>query len=172
MNKKQIVNIITGLRVVLLPLIYVLLAWEKRQGAALLLIIAGFTDVLDGALARYWMVANRNGAVWDGCADYLYYTSYIIWIIWLFPQVIEANKLLVGSVLVLTFVLLLYMCVKKGGLLFGHFLLSRVSAVCSFVMMTLFLWGFVEYWVFQIALVSWICADVEILLFLKRRRQK
>jgi len=168
MNTKQIVNTITGLRVVLLPFIYILLVWEKRQEAAVLLIIAGLTDVLDGALARYWNVADRTGAVWDGRADYMYYVSYVIWMVWLFPSSIQANKVLTVSAVVLTGILLSYMYVKRGRLLFGHLPLSRFSAVCSFAMMTLFLLGSETSWMFQGVLVIWMAASVEIWLFLRR----
>ncbi len=168
MNKKQVVNSITLLRVILLPLLYVLLVFEKRQTAALVLVLAGLTDVVDGTLARYWKVADRRGAVLDGCADYSYYVSYVVWMAWLFPSIVAANKILAGSATLMTIILVAYMYVKRGGLLFGHFLLSRVSAVCSFVMMTAFLSGFEKAWIFQVVLLVWMAANGEIWFFLRK----
>ena len=64
-------NILTGLRVVLIP-IYLFLLWSDNFGGALtLFVIAGLTDMIDGTVARKCGQPSKFGARLDPIADKL-----------------------------------------------------------------------------------------------------
>jgi cardiolipin synthase len=66
---KFLPNILSALRLALAPLIFSFL-WVGQYGSALVLfVIAGFTDGLDGYLARRWHAESRVGAILDPLAD-------------------------------------------------------------------------------------------------------
>lgn len=95
MNWHYLPNLITLLRVVLLiPLTYFLLI-KSYHTAVILFFIAGFSDALDGFLAKYFSWVSRFGAIMDPLADkaLLFVTmliltihGYINW--WLFGLVV------------------------------------------------------------------------------------
>jgi cardiolipin synthase (CMP-forming) len=79
--RRQIPHLLTGLRVLLLPLFLYLLtrvagaeasaSAGPRAGAAAVLLVMGLTDTLDGWLARRLNAESRIGAVADAVADRL-----------------------------------------------------------------------------------------------------
>ncbi len=78
MKKEHLPNLLTGLRLALIPLIIwqVLKASQTAEGAPLftafwLFTLASFTDWLDGVLARRWQVSSPLGAAMDHIADKL-----------------------------------------------------------------------------------------------------
>lgn len=69
MNWSYLPNIITVLRVILLfPLTYFLLV-ENYQVAVIIFFVAGFSDALDGYLAKRFSWVSRFGAIMDPLAD-------------------------------------------------------------------------------------------------------
>ena len=72
LNKKNIPNILTGLRGILTIIIIVLFLLDYSQyGITIwtLFIIASFTDFLDGYLARKWQVVSNFGKIADPLLD-------------------------------------------------------------------------------------------------------
>ena len=69
MNWSFLPNIITLLRVVLLVPLSLLLLDENYTYALILFIIAGFSDALDGFLAKHFCWVSRFGAILDPLAD-------------------------------------------------------------------------------------------------------
>jgi|YelNatPaOPRAMG01_1025707.scaffolds.fasta_scaffold00488_31 cardiolipin synthase len=68
-------NIITGLRILLLPLFIVFLVQAELFSAFLVFIIAGITDALDGFIARHYGQTSQLGAYLDPLADKLLLSS-------------------------------------------------------------------------------------------------
>lgn len=65
-------NLLSLLRLVLLP-VFCLLILRERDGAALVvLVVSGATDYFDGMLARRWNQVSRVGQLLDPLADRLY----------------------------------------------------------------------------------------------------
>ena len=62
-------NIISGLRILLIPVFIFLVTNQSYNIAALLFLIMGVTDVIDGALARYLKCESLLGGYLDGIAD-------------------------------------------------------------------------------------------------------
>jgi len=69
MNRKDIPNIISVLRMVLVaPIVYLLLS-ERYQFALLLIVVAGVSDALDGFLAKRYGWSSQLGSFLDPLAD-------------------------------------------------------------------------------------------------------
>lgn len=75
----NIPNLITIIRILLVPLLAIFLLEEQYAYALLVFIIAGVSDGLDGFLARLWHQKTRLGAILDPIADKaLLVTSFVI----------------------------------------------------------------------------------------------
>lgn len=74
----NIPNSLTILRILLIPCYIGLLAYGRFDEALIVLIVAGITDALDGAIARVTNQHTRLGAVLDPLADKLLLTSGFI----------------------------------------------------------------------------------------------
>jgi cardiolipin synthase len=74
----NIPNSLTILRILLIPCYIGLLVYGRFDQALIVLIVAGLTDALDGAIARVMNQHTRLGAVLDPLADKLLLTSGFI----------------------------------------------------------------------------------------------
>lgn len=74
----NIPNSLTILRILLIPCFIGLLVYGRFTQALIVLIVAGITDALDGAIARLRNQHTRLGAVLDPLADKLLLTSGFI----------------------------------------------------------------------------------------------
>lgn len=65
-------NILTVLRILMIPLILWLdLAKDNLPAAAVVLVISGVTDIVDGFIARHWHMVSNVGRILDPLADKL-----------------------------------------------------------------------------------------------------
>src|SRR5215469_8914022 len=68
-------NQITFLRLAFLPFFLILMSYEKYKWALLVLVIAGFSDGIDGLIARKFNQGSALGAYLDPIADNLLLSS-------------------------------------------------------------------------------------------------
>ncbi len=101
-------NLVTLLRILLTPLMVILLIDGKVFEAFGIFVLAGFTDALDGLLARALKQKTRIGAILDPIADKLLLnSSYVALSImglvpsWLAVLVISRDVIIVFGVLLL-----------------------------------------------------------------------
>ena len=80
---RDIPNLITGLRIVLVAPFLWLLLEERYGGALLLFMIAGVSDALDGFLAKYYGWTSELGGLLDPIADKLLLIGAILALGWL-----------------------------------------------------------------------------------------
>ncbi|MBF8970897.1 CDP-diacylglycerol--glycerol-3-phosphate 3-phosphatidyltransferase [Streptococcus sp. NLN76] len=82
MKKENIPNLLTLIRIAMIPLFILLLSLPDRSDlhwlAALIFAVASFTDYLDGYLARKWQVVSNFGKFADPMADKLLVMSAFI----------------------------------------------------------------------------------------------
>jgi cardiolipin synthase len=76
-------NIITFLRFLLLPPVVMLLLNRRYDAAMLVFAVAGFSDALDGYLAKRYHWTSRLGALLDPLADKLMLVSGFVALAWL-----------------------------------------------------------------------------------------
>jgi cardiolipin synthase len=97
-------NALSVLRLLGVPLFLALIFSEHDGWALVVLMIAGFTDYLDGALARRWNQASRLGQLLDPAADRLYILAALVGLVardivplWLVIAVVGRDVLLAGT---------------------------------------------------------------------------
>ena len=102
-------NVLSFTRLLLVPVFAVLIVLEYDLAAIAVLMISGYTDYLDGWLARRWGQVTRIGQLLDPIADRLYilttllglgYREIVPW--WLVVLLIARDALLTVSLLALT----------------------------------------------------------------------
>lgn len=133
-------NVLSGLRLIGVPVfLWLILVPEADGWAVLLLMVAGFTDWLDGYLARRWNQISRVGQLLDPIADRLYILATLIGL--LIRDIVPAwlVLLLVSRDIVLAVVLAL---LKRRGVtgLPVHFL-GKAATFCLLYSFPLLLLG-------------------------------
>lgn len=140
MARFNVPNSVTVLRIVLTGALYAL-AWSGPAAwFTIVFIITGITDALDGFIARRLQQTSRFGEWLDSVADYFFYGSSIVWLLWLKPEVGQERT----AFLVLFSALFLYLVIKLvvTRTFTGHHLWSAKTAGAAwfvFVVMTLLL---------------------------------
>lgn len=134
-NFKKLPNQITLLRLLLIPFLYYFAYSNSKTFFTVFLIIVGFTDTLDGYLARKLKQESKFGVKFDSFADYIVYFSLIPWGYFL-EKDFFVGKLNVILILVALFFLLqaINLFVHKK-FVFLHTFLGKAAAVVMFAMM-------------------------------------
>lgn len=83
MTRRDIPNLITAFRFLLVPPVVFLLLSSRFGEALVIFAIAGFSDALDGFLAKHYDWASRLGAMLDPLADKMLLVSAFIALGWL-----------------------------------------------------------------------------------------
>ncbi|MGB5338758.1 MAG: CDP-alcohol phosphatidyltransferase family protein [Gammaproteobacteria bacterium] len=83
MNISQLPNIITIFRFLLVPPVVILLLEGQFGSALIVFALAGFSDALDGFLAKQFNWTSRIGALLDPLADKLLLVSTFVALAWL-----------------------------------------------------------------------------------------
>lgn len=131
-------NVITVLRMLLIPFIVYLL-FERRYGAALLLFAAaGVGDLLDGFIARRFKQISRFGAVLDPIADKLTLLAAVVVLAWqsLMPAWLAAA--IVARDLIIVAGALAYRLLI-GPVRIAPTLLSKLNTLLEFVLVAVIL---------------------------------
>lgn len=161
LSASHIPNIISALRLAATPVLVALAYLGQREAFAWLLVAALLSDIIDGAIARYFGFTSELGARLDSMADLLLFgvAAYGIWVF--HPQVVSNHA---G-------VFLLVVALWLGGSLAGflrygrmasfHTFLSRATAYAlgGFIAV-LFLWGF-NSWLFWVGVGLAVAAQIE-----------
>ena len=75
-------NALSALRLALVPVFFWLVLGHRDGWALGLLAVSGFTDYLDGNLARRWNQVSRLGQLLDPVADRLYILATLVGLAW------------------------------------------------------------------------------------------
>ena len=75
---KNLPNLITVIRILLVPLFVILVVYHYELCALHIFIVAGLSDALDGFIARTWNLKTRVGTYLDPIADKLLLVSSFI----------------------------------------------------------------------------------------------
>ncbi len=104
-------NILTILRIIFTPIFLILIIQQKLQQAFIVFLLAGLTDALDGAIARFFNQKTNLGIYLDPAADKLLISSSYILLslhsvgipntipVWLISFVIGRDVLIVSGFL-------------------------------------------------------------------------
>lgn len=83
MKPHDIPNVITAFRFLLVPPVVILLLQERFTAALIVFGVAGFSDGLDGFLAKRYDWRSRLGSILDPLADKLLLVSSFVTLGWL-----------------------------------------------------------------------------------------
>lgn len=136
-------NIITGVRLLLLPLIWYMAYAGMAEYTGYAIAVALFSDIADGAAARLLNQETSFGAKFDSFADNMLLISAPVWIYWINKSAITENLpffIVYLACLVCVFAL---MFIKHGRNVEIHTYLAKIgtSVMWIFIIYT-FLVGF------------------------------
>jgi phosphatidylglycerophosphate synthase len=159
-------NVLSGLRLLAVPVLAVLAARRVETAFAWLLIAALLSDVADGLIARAWSLESQVGALLDSIADSaLMFAS--VYGIWVFHRDVMTDNAIACSLAVGLWGLEnLLALLRYGRLSSFHTYLSKIAANALGVFIgVLFVFGF-ESWLFCVAIGATILASLEELALL------
>lgn len=140
MLSKQIPNVITIIRILLVFPIGFTLYHEHYQVAMILFAIAGLSDGLDGLLARHFNWTTRFGAITDPLADKsLMVVTYIMLVInnhlpiWLLAVVIGRDIIIFSGAITYHFLI--------GSYKFNPTFISKLSTMFQIILILLLLFS-------------------------------
>lgn len=128
----NIPNALSLIRLLGVPLLFILVYFESPLWFIGWFIFLGLTDYFDGLLARRWNQTTDFGSMLDALADVAYYISAAWFLIYLFPEYLTPNIPYVIFCIVIFGFSMLISQMKIGKILFLHTHLSRTSGVLVF----------------------------------------
>jgi phosphatidylglycerophosphate synthase len=163
-------NRLTELRLALLPVLWVLALLGRTRALGIVLLIAGTTDMIDGALARRLHAVTPAGSRLDTIADMSLMTSTLAWIWILRPEIVQARWPLLVTWLGLGAVVLLVGWLRFRRVADLHLYTAKAAGLCGYTYaVLLFILGYDAVLLFGLATAFALLAEVESLLILSRR---
>lgn len=127
-------NILSLVRIVLIPVIIWQYCVEKRYATAgLVLIVSGFTDMIDGFIARRFQMISNLGKILDPIADKLTQATMLICLALRYPLMLLTFILMVIKESYMT--ISGFYVIKKTGIVFGADWHGKLATIYLFVMM-------------------------------------
>jgi cardiolipin synthase len=114
MSMFNLPNTLTVTRIVLIPVFITTLEYERYDYALYIFVLAAFSDLLDGQLARLKSQRTKLGGFLDPLADkFMLMTSYVFFAYYGWVPAWLATIVISRDVIILTGVLLLYLVTNK-----------------------------------------------------------
>lgn len=95
-NDLNIPNALSGLRLLLTPVLVGLAAQGQHAIFLVVLALALATDAADGYLARRWNQTSALGARLDSWGDFFIYGTMVAGLLWLWPDIFAREKWFLG----------------------------------------------------------------------------
>jgi phosphatidylglycerophosphate synthase len=161
---------LTLLRMLLLPLLWLLAATRDPRWVGIGVALAAFTDVVDGPLARGLRTASARGSRLDSVADHLLTASVAIWLAWLRPEFVAAELPLLGGWLLLGGATLLVGWLKFHRVGDLHLYSAKAAGTAGYLFaIWLLIFGDYARWVFHLVIALCFIATLESLAVILRR---
>ena len=132
---QNIPNRITTLRLIMVPILWVLALGNRPVAVGVGLAFCGFSDWLDGFLARRLNQRSPSGAKYDSIVDQLLLISTVIWVTMLRRELFQENLVAVIVALSIYLLSLAVGLIKFRRVANLHLLLSRITAYVMYVML-------------------------------------
>jgi CDP-diacylglycerol--glycerol-3-phosphate 3-phosphatidyltransferase len=163
---RHLPNVLSGFRLLAVPVLLVLAATRHETAFACLLITAMLTDIADGWIARTFALETPRGAFLDSIADsaLMFVSVYGIWVF--HPDVMVEHAVLCWMAVGLWALENILSLMRYGRLSSFHTYLSKITANLLGVFIgVLFVFGF-HPWLFYLAIGLTILSSVEELALL------
>lgn len=159
-NPKKLPNLMSGLRIALMPAVLAVAIAGSRVWFGALMALSLLTDGLDGYFARRFNAFTDFGRKLDSFADYLTMLVGLGGIAVLWPEIVRRELVWVASGLAAFFAVLVYGFVRLGRAPCYHTWLSKFGALgCAVSMIPLLMeWSAVP---FHVMIVVMILAGLE-----------
>jgi phosphatidylglycerophosphate synthase len=140
----QIPNLLSGLRLLIIPVIWLAALQGNGRLVGIGLVVAGATDAFDGYLARRLGQESPMGARLDSLADNLLLLSAMAWIEVLHPEILHENTVVVATTFSVYLASMAVGLVKFHQLGNLHLYSSKVAGggLYSFAVITLLIGGY------------------------------
>ena len=159
---KTIPNLLTALRLLLLPVLWGLALLKWPVPLAIGMIISFLTDTLDGFIARRFNVTSAFGSKFDSLADNLLIPSTVIWLVILRPEVLTDHPILCAVAVATYGSSLLVGWIKFRRFANLHLYSKKTAGVLSYAFIVhALLASQYNAWLFYIAISLFILASVE-----------
>ena len=153
-------NFVSFIRILLAPVLFYFAFTQKPVWFLATLLVSGFTDVLDGFLARILHQITALGSRLDSWGDFTIYSTMAIcaWILW--PDIV-AEELISYVVIVISFTTpVIVGLLKFRAITSYHTWTVKVAVVVTFVGYILLFAGWLD-WPFRVAAVFCAVAALE-----------
>ena len=165
-------NLLSLLRLVLMPLMLLSALSGQRQIFLTLLIISWISDWLDGLIARQWQMVSRLGARLDSLGDFAVYVTLPLGIYLLWPEILREEWVYISAGFLAYLAAHLFALIKFNQLAGYHMWSAKFTAVLMAVALLLML-GWDIRTLFHVAVFSLLTACLEsVLITLKLREFK
>ena len=162
---RSLPNLLTGLRLGLIPVLSVAALAGSGVLVGVGLLAAGLSDFLDGQIARRLRIASDRGARLDAIADTSLLLSALAWLVWLHPEIVRDNTMLIAVAFAIYVATGIAGLVKFRRLGNPRLLSSKIAGAClyAFALVT-FVTGAYEPSLLMLAAFTLIATCVEALI--------
>jgi CDP-diacylglycerol--glycerol-3-phosphate 3-phosphatidyltransferase len=130
-------NTLSVSRIVFLPVLAALMLADLRMAFLVLYILVGATDSLDGMIARRFDMKTELGKTIDSVADLFFFLGSLVFIYYLFPEIIESNWNLLLLFYVMFSLSFLVSWMRLGKPIVMHTQLLRLNGVLVYLVVIL-----------------------------------
>ncbi len=165
-------NLVSSIRVGLAPVLVYFAINQMEAWFLGILLFSGFTDILDGFLARTLNQITALGAHLDSWGDFAIYSTMAIcaWILW--PDIVEREMLYFGMIIASFSIPIAIGLIKFRGLTSYHTWSVKVAVAVTFTGYVL-LFAELAQWPFVLASLACVYAGIEqILITLTMNRER
>lgn len=163
MRISSIPNILSYLRLFLIPVLWIIYLYSTKELLAVMILLTGSTDIIDGYIARKLNNVSKYGSKLDSAADNSVAVSMIYWTYNITPEIFVNHSSLIilwSSVLILSTIVGMIKFGRIGNL---HLYSSKAAALSSYIFVIhAFLFGYSQL-LFYISISLLIVAAAEIL---------
>lgn len=160
MNAKILPNLLSGLRIALVPALLFTAIAGTRTGFVALLVVSLATDALDGFFARRLNAYSDLGRKLDSAADYLTMISGLAGIALLWPEIVHREFPWIIAGLSAFFAVIVYGFVRLGRAPCYHTWATKALAVFTALSLVPLLSGHSAAW-FHVAMALQVLAGLE-----------
>ncbi len=165
-------NLVSSIRIGLAPVLVYFAINQMEAWFLGVLLISGFTDILDGFLARTLNQITALGAHLDSWGDFAIYSTMAIcaWILW--PNIVEREMLYFAMIIASFSIPVAIGLIKFRGLTSYHTWSVKVAVAVTFTGYVL-LFAELAQWPFVLASLACVYAGIEqILITLTMNRER
>ncbi len=156
-------NLVSSIRILIVPLLFYFAFQQMEVWYLAALLFSGFTDVLDGFLARLLNQVSALGAYLDSLGDFSIYSTMAIcsWILW--PEIVLRESLYFGLIVCSFSIPVSIGLIKFHRLTSYHTWSTKVAVAVTFLAYVL-LFADLLRWPFILASVVCVYAGIEEIL--------